>query len=299
MNAILLLLVLAQADVDEAKAQFDRGRTALSTGRFAEARDRFRESLELAPRAPTAFNLAIALRGTGEPVEAVSVFEALLAGRYGDLSKNQRTELAQLLEATRQEVAVLELRISGAPSAELRLDGRQIGTLDEGASLRRDVDPGAHVVIATAPRRELAERRIDIPRGGTAALTIELLMTPDASQARLIVEGDTGDLVRIAGVGEGEVTLERAVSPGRYRIEAVGPTGARTTEVDVEAGQTLRVRMEAEQSGITSSPWFWGGVAAVVVGAVVASVAVFGNRTEDPVRDPTYDVVTALRAHEP
>lgn len=298
--AIVVAVAVAPAaaradDVQDARRRFDEGKAALTTGRFAEARDHFRASLALAPKAASAFNLAVALRGTGEPVEAVTVFEVLLEGAYGELSNRQREEIDALLERTRAEVAVLTVRIAGAASAEVRIDGRRLATLQEGEARSQSVDPGPHVVSATAPMRALAERRIDLPRGGREEVVLELAPSSEALRARLVVEGEPDDIVRIVGVAEDAVMLDRTVRPGRYRVEASGPKGRRATDVELAPGETLRVRLEAEKSSAFASPWLWSGVAVVVIGAVVAGVVLSRDRIDDPVRDPTYDVISALR----
>ncbi len=280
---------------DDARREFDAGRAALKTGRFAEARDNFRRALALAPKAPSAFNLGVALRGTGEPVEAVSVFEALLAGSYGELSADQRAQIDALLSETRAEIATLELRVEGAPVAEVRIDGRRVKDLPAGQVHTQALDPGAYVVSASAPQRLPAEQRIELARGGRSAMTLQLVQPRELSEGRLIVEGEPGDLVRVEGVGEGPVPFERMVAPGVYHVVAVGPNGERATDVTLDANQTLRVRMEGDSGSLVSSPWFWGAIVVVAAGAAATAVVLTRGGAADPVSDPTYGVVTALR----
>ncbi len=295
---ILLLLIawpssaFANAEAD-ARREFEAGTAALKTGRFAAARDNFRRALALVPKAASAFNLGVALRGTGEPVEAAQMFEALLAEAYGALQPAQREQLGVLLGETRAEIATLEVRVEGAPVAELKIDGRRVRDLVAGELHVQQVDPNSYVVRATAPQRLPAEERVQLARGGTVRVDLELVEPPQV--ATLIVDGAAGDLIRVEGIGEGGVPFERTVAPGAYHVVATGPSGERATDVTVEAGQTLRVRLEAEPSGLLASPWFWGAVVVVAAGLTATTVVLAQDRTTDPVRDPTYGIVSALR----
>jgi serine/threonine protein kinase len=154
VKAPLLLLLLsappAIAGEDEALARrwFDEGRHALSTGRFAEARDLFRQSLEKVPKVGSAFNLAVALRGTGESMAAVAVLDRLLAKELGPLQKAQREEAEALRRQTQAEIGVVLLRDPSPPNLNLKLDGIEVTPDPSGAIL---VDAGSHRIEASAP----------------------------------------------------------------------------------------------------------------------------------------------------
>jgi hypothetical protein len=90
-----------------------------------------------------------------------------------------------------------------------------------------------------------------------------------------------------------EVGLEQNLDPGRYRLEADGPSGLRAIEAEVIAGETVRVKLQPEPQSVLQSPWLWIGVGVVVAAGVVVGVLAFGGGPE-PIRDPVYDVIQTL-----
>lgn len=296
MKAPLLLLLLsappAIAGEDEALARrwFDEGRHALSTGRFAEARDLFRQSLEKVPKVGSAFNLAVALRGTGESMAAVAVLDRLLAKELGPLQKAQREEAEALRRQTQAEIGVVVLRDPAPPNLNLKLDGIEVTPDPSGAIL---VDAGSHRIEASAPGHHPKEARVEVERGGRAEVELRLDPILRPTTGTLIVEADPEDLVRIIGAGEARGGLEQNLDPGRYRLEADGPSGLRAIEAEVIAGETVRVKLQPEPQSVLQSPWLWIGVGVVVAAGVVVGVLAFGGGPE-PIRDPVYDVIQTL-----
>jgi tetratricopeptide (TPR) repeat protein len=172
----------AADEAEEARALFESADAALDEGRFAAARDLLRRSIALHPHRATAFNLAVALRGTGEVSESIEVFEQLLAGGFGELEAERRDEVGRLLEQVRAEVARLSVRACGAPEIDIRLDGAPALTLPDCGRATLSVDPGAHIVRFDAVRAESIERRLVLERGERASLDVglELLAEPEA-----------------------------------------------------------------------------------------------------------------------
>jgi hypothetical protein len=289
-------LARAQVPEEEARALFQQANVALETGRFAEARDLLRRSIELTPNPASAFNLAIALRGTGETIAAVATFDRLLDGEYGQLSAAQRREAERLRHETRAEIAVLHISATGADEIELRVDGQRAGTASAAEVVEHRVDPGTRVVTASAPRRETAERRVDLPRGGSLRVAFELEPTADALVGTLVVEAvHPDDVLEIVGVGRGTDVLRRELEPGSYTVIADGPAGRRESTVDLEAGTTLRVRLEPADTGLLESPIFWLSAGLLVAAALTAGILLFTTREEDPIQDPVYGLVVTLR----
>lgn len=289
----------AQGASEEATARelFERARAALNTGRFAEARDLLRRSLSIRPNAGSAFNLAVALRGTGEPLAAIDVFDRLLADEYGELDANQRAQARQLKAEASAEVAVLHIRATGADRIEIRVDGERLGTVGPGERLRTRVNPGTRVVTASAPGHETEEVRVDLARGGSRRIRFELETAEDAPYGTLVVEAvHPEDVLEIVGVARGTGTLRRELEPGVYEIEVRGPAGNRSTEVELEPGQVLRLRLSGESDSLARSPWLWTGVGLVAAGLATGAVFLFREQTEDPVTDPTWGIVQTLRA---
>ncbi|MBI2896972.1 MAG: hypothetical protein HYY06_25670 [Deltaproteobacteria bacterium] len=188
--ALCLILGAGQAIADsrevEARRLFETATLALQTGRVAEARDLLRRSLALYPNAPTAFNLAVALRGTGETLESIELFDAILSGRHGPLGAEQAAEAARLRAETAREVAHVDVHASGAERIAIRVDGRPAASLPDGGRADIPVDAGAHELRASAPGRVPARHHVRIDRGARAAWNLNLaLAAPDAAGAAL------------------------------------------------------------------------------------------------------------------
>jgi hypothetical protein len=291
-----------RAERTEARALFEQARTAIQEGRFAAARDLLRRSLELAPNPGSAFNLAIALRGTGELRSAVGTFEALLAGGHGELSPAQAREATDLMARTRAELAHLEVHVTGAPSVEVRLDGELVGEAPEGGTVRTEVDPGAHVLTASAPRRVPYEERLTIEPGATVVAHAELAAS---ALGTLVVEAASPDaIVEIDGIARGRGTVQRELPPGDYRVSVRVGDHTETRTAHLEGGALLRVALTGEvEAPILESPWLWTGLGVLVAGAVVAIVVPLTVVVEgEPVRDDRYGpggVVVTLTAPLP
>ena len=191
--AVLLATVLAipgmaaaSDDAQQARALFEAADVALDEGRFAAARDLLRRSVALHPHRATAFNLAVALRGTGEVAGSIELFEQLLAGRFGELEPERREQVERLLAEVRAEVARLSVHACGAPEIDVRLDGVPAVTLSDCGRAELSVDPGAHIVRFDASGAEPAERRLVLGRGEHTSLDITLRSAPRRVEGSLV-----------------------------------------------------------------------------------------------------------------
>lgn len=291
-----------RAERAEARSLFEQARAAIQEGRFAAARDLLRRSLALAPNTGSAFNLAVALRGTGELRSAVQTFEALLAGEHGTLSAEQAREASTLMARTRADLAHLEVRVTGAPSVEVRLDGELVGEAPEGGTVQTDIDPGVHVLTASAPRRVPYEERLEVAPRASVVAHAELAASAIGT---LVVEAASPDaIVEIEGIARGRGSLQRELPPGDYRVSVRVGDRAETRTAHLEGGALLRVALTGEvEAPLVESPWLWTGLGVLVAGAVVAIVVPLTAVVEgEPVRDDRYGpggVVVTLTAPLP
>jgi hypothetical protein len=280
----------------DARALFQRAVERLNAGRFAEARDLFNQSLALAENPATVFNLSVAYRGTGESLRAAEVLRELIAGRYGSLEPGQRREAAALLSAVDAEIATLEVEVRGAPTAQIRIDGRHVGDANDGKPIARRADAGERVITVSAPDRITVERRVRVPRGKRARIAVVLSPTPEARVGRLVVVAANGtDVLVIDGVARARGKLERAVAPGRYRVRVISGERQREALVTVRARSTVRYEFDdGAERALWQSPVFWASAAGAVAVVTVAAVLLIGRPREDPVRDPEFGLVEAL-----
>ncbi len=180
----------AQDDTARARALFEEASAAMASGRVAAARDLFSESLTLEPRAATAYNLAVTLRESGDLTEALSTYEALLAGDYGPLEAEKTREVRRAVTAVRRELGRLIIEVDGADEVLLRVDGRALETVSAGSRMEALVNPGDHVVTARAPRSEPAERQIVVESGQSLPISFDLAPPTEAPSSEEEVEDD-------------------------------------------------------------------------------------------------------------
>jgi hypothetical protein len=286
----------SEAPPNDPQALFEKGKDAMSIGRFAEAERLFQLSLDLAPKASAAFNLAVARRGMGKPKEAHDTLLELLAGRYGPLPDDRRAQTEELAHETERDISTLVVSMKGAPVAEVRIDGARIGEVTDGRELRTPVNPGEHLVTLSAKLRDTTERSVVAGPGKTSRVATTLTLSREARRATLVLVAELpSDDVEIVGAGRGRGSLERKLDPGRYRVRVISPHGTRTSTVDLEPATSHRVVLESPHASLVSSPWFWAATA-VVAGGAVASYFLLRDHERDPLKDPVFGVTETLRS---
>ncbi|MCA9671836.1 MAG: hypothetical protein KC503_39825 [Myxococcales bacterium] len=282
----------AAAKVGQAKRLFEKATQALQAGRLAEARDLLRRSLALHAHPATAFNLAVALRGTGEVTAAMTVLENLLAGRYGKLPASRRAEALRYREVTAKEVGKLDVHVRGAPKAAISIDGAPRATVTGRAQLH--VDPGSHRVSASAEGMKPAQQTVQVGRGALA--TVRFALEPQVQRGTLIVEAASPQTsLEIVGVGRAMGRLRRELPPGRYTVRARGAHGERSRDVEVSAGRWTTVQMSAPGRSIFRSPWFWVIAGAVAAASVTTALVLATRGGSEPITDPVFPVTYTLR----
>ena len=283
------------AQREEAKRLFEKGKEAMSVGRFAEAREHFQRSVDLVPKASAAFNLAVALRGTGQPKEARDVLKALLRDKYGRLPAERRSQVRQLAEEARADVAQLTIAVRGVPRADVRVDGTNVGKVARGKRLTVEVNPGERMVTLSARLRKSVERKVTVAPGKIAQLSVKLPLSKEARRSTLVlVAQEPKHALEIVGVAKGAGRLERRLDPGRYTVRITTDAGSRDSKVTLRPATRHRVELDPPQSGLLASPWFWVASGAVVVGATVGGYFLLRRGDEEPVKDPEFGVVETL-----
>jgi len=247
LRAIVLAIVLVSPSVASGQCNadrlFDEGRARSAAGDYTAASDLFRRSLQCAPRPATAFNLSAVLRRRGRLVESVDLLEALLHGSYGPLGAREHEQVQALLGQTRPRIATLRVEGADAVGIDVRIDGERVTIADGRATIR--VDPGTHVVTASAPGRVPWEERVALIEGASETAVVRLDPAPTARTAP-----------------------SPQASPA-LSLRAPSRAGSRPRD---ESG-----------GGVLSSPWLWVGIGvAVAVGVGVALAIVLSGGTAEP-----------------
>lgn len=280
----------------DARALFDEAIGDIGQGRYAVAVEKLRRSLELAPRTATAFNLGVALRGTGDSLAATQVFDEVLAGRYGPIDAEQTAQVAALRDEVRRDLVTLTIRVTTGADVLVAVDGREVATLERGAETTVTVNPGTRRITGQATDFEPARTEITVERGSTR--TVELALEParDDRPGTLELRADVEDArVEIVGVAEATGSLVRDLPPGEYRVRASDGDDAVESTVDVVAGRRVRLALEIPSSSVFESPWLWLSVGALVAAGAAVGIVLFLDREGDPLVDPIWGITEALR----
>lgn len=244
----------------QARAAFDRGIADVDAGRFANAVAAFEESYRLRPAAVVLFNLASAYSRLGRHQQAIVTFERYLAEGGSRLPPDRVQSVRARIAELRRDLPVVLLRVRPAPFT-LTVDGRpQAVTGDE-----LTLDPGSHLLVASAPSRASQQREVTLAPGGRVTWDVELA-----------AEGATAAPITAAAVA--------VPAPITAPALVVTPHPAQPPEGPVAS------------PAVTSRWWFWTGIGAVVAGGTVLALGLSGafDSTQAPVGGTAYDV-SAIR----
>ena len=147
-----------RGDAAAAEQLFAAGRQAFERGDFATACPKFEESQRLDPAAGTLINLAACYEKLGRLASAWEAWRGAL--QVLTPTDERRPAVERLAEAMEKRVPRLfiELAPGAPPGTRVTRDAVDLGTASLGVGL--PVDPGRHLVVATAPGR--LERRYDV-----------------------------------------------------------------------------------------------------------------------------------------
>jgi len=196
------------ADKATADALFDEGHRLLTEGRAAEACPKLEESQRLDPATGTALNLGDCLEKIGRTASAYVAFgdAATLARRSGDNTRAEEAERrAEALQPKLVRLAVNVPEASRFKGLAVSRDGQPLPSTQWGTPV--PVDPGDHVVEATAPGRTPWKKTVQPTMPGTAHVTVppfaEIQIRPPRGRAVQRVVGLAVGSVGLAALGVG------------------------------------------------------------------------------------------------
>ncbi len=252
---------------------------AIAQGRHAEAVPDLRRSRSLCEVPATTFNLAIALRGTGDDVGAASLLTDLL---QGELAAAQREQVIQLRDEIAAHMGVVRIRVTPRIAFEVRGVPYPAGTIAE-----VPLNVGPQRLVVSADGFEPQELGFQVRAG--AALTADIeLARPDGWLE--LFAADPRTTLEILGVASlrGE-RLRRQLAPGSYELRSRLDGTERRESADLAPGATLRFDMSVEPA---SFDW---GLALGITGVVLAVLAVGAvalawgiEESSLPTTDPTW-----------
>jgi hypothetical protein len=167
----------AQSDADRATARSlgQEGQQAFEAKDYATAEDRFRRADKMVHAPTLVLGLARALTAEGKFVEAQESYnriirEGLPAGAP-DVFKRALDEAKKEVDAVAAKVGAVTITVKAAggadiPDPQVVLDEHPINSASLG--VRRAIDPGPHVLRATADGYKPGELRFSMTEGGSA-----------------------------------------------------------------------------------------------------------------------------------
>ncbi|MBV9949515.1 MAG: hypothetical protein JOZ69_21915 [Myxococcales bacterium] len=261
-----------------AEALYDEARRLVDAGRFAEACPKFKESYQLDPGGGTLLNLADCYEKAGKTALAWSTFKEALVVAQRD-GREDRVQFANAhlgpIEAKMARLTVLVPAQGRAAGLTVTVDGATLG--EPAWGLAMPVDPGTHVVSASAPGKRAFSTSVDVSSAPGLRVSVDVPALADAPGG--VAEGGTAGAaagggsgarrtlgwvlggVGIAGLGVGSYFGVRAYSRWSDRNGAC-PNGVCT--VDARAAGD-----DAKSAATISTVAFAAGGAGVVAGVIL------------------------------
>lgn len=172
-------------DQDKALAAtlFDEGRALLAQDKVPEACRKLEESRRLDPLPGTILNLAACHEREGRTASAMAEFREARALAERDGRGDRVAYADEHLKAIEPKLSMLVIVVPPAadlPDLTIIRDGVAIGRAAWGEKI--PVDPGAHVIEATAPHKQM--RHVDVQVGRNADVqTVTIAALEDAAPA--------------------------------------------------------------------------------------------------------------------
>ncbi|HEX6273554.1 MAG TPA: hypothetical protein VFZ53_10945 [Polyangiaceae bacterium] len=157
----------SEQDAERAERFFVEGRSAMKARRYEEACAKFAESHHVDPASGTLLNLAVCREAQGRTATAWTHYgEGLALSRTEENVEGERfaKERLQALEATLCRLTIVPPE-TGRTGLLITLDGGRLDPELWGSAM--PVDPGKHVVAASAPDRKPWTQSISVVEQGT------------------------------------------------------------------------------------------------------------------------------------
>ncbi|HZX42827.1 MAG TPA: tetratricopeptide repeat protein [Myxococcaceae bacterium] len=185
-----LLLSTPPGDVEQARADFERGAALYRAGDFRAALGAFEAAQARAPTPQALFNIARCQERLGQLADAVDSYSAYLASAP---DAPDHTAVSARIDELRARLPLeASLRISVEPPASVAIDGEPAGLSPVSARLR----PGPHRVRATQEGYQPLERDVELAPGARVQLELSLVaLVPSVAATERAPEGAVRDTV--------------------------------------------------------------------------------------------------------
>jgi hypothetical protein len=189
---------------ERAESLYVEGKDLAQRRRYSEACPKFEESQRLEPAIGTQFNLADCYEHTRRPATALALFREVV--RVAQLTGKQERQRSAEERVAALEASVPRLRIVTAapvPGLSLARDGEPVSTLEPNAGV--PVDPGTHVVRATAPGHVPWQAEVSVESGTTDVVVPALAVEPTSAPPAPPSPSTSRSPLAVAGLGVGGI----------------------------------------------------------------------------------------------
>ncbi len=213
----------AQSDADRATARSlgQEGQQAFEAKDYATAEDRFRRADKMVHAPTLVLGLARALSAEGKYVEAQESYNRII--REGlppgapDVFKHALDDAKKEVDAVSTKVGAVTITVKAAggidiPDPQVILDEHPMNSASLG--VRRAIDPGAHVLRATADGYKPGELKFSTTEGGSADEPLVLekdLTAPPVAATAVPMAAPTG--ASTPDMGAPEPSKARKIAP--------------------------------------------------------------------------------------
>lgn len=208
----------AQGDKAAAETLFQAGVTLMGQGKYAEACPKLAESQRADPSSGTLLNLGSCYEKTGRPASAWATFkEAAVMARNQGQTDREATANGRIA-ALEPMLSTLRIDAGDMPGMVVKRDGLEVGRGSLGVPIA--VDPGEHVITATAPGHEEWKATVMVgPNADVKAVTV-----PPLRKVEPIFQGngDEGGAPAEPASGSGLWTAGIVVGGAGLAIMGVG-----------------------------------------------------------------------------
>jgi hypothetical protein len=164
--------------VEEARANFQRALELEQARDYAGALKLFRQVGQVKLTPQVRYHIAACEENLGKMVAALGGYELALKHGQG-MPAGFLAEVQQSIDYLKQRIpTVIVSRGEGAQAAAIELDGVQLGSKSIGIEV--PLDPGPHVLRATAPGYQDFQETINVSEGDREEVTIDLVLLPKA-----------------------------------------------------------------------------------------------------------------------
>lgn len=179
-------LAQTPADVENARALFVAGAKLGNEGRWKEARELYARSLQLKPAAITRYSLGVAQKETGRFADALSSFRAFLAEPEAPATARYREPALAAITALEERIGHVTIAVEprSIDGLTLTIDGLPVPPTSERP---REIDAGAHDLVARAPGFRPGNAHFVVAEGGGAGVSMTLASTTAATASRALV----------------------------------------------------------------------------------------------------------------